>query len=349
MIFKIVIPILSALALGFGVATTVILNPEQQLTEAPNPPAVSTLEGRQIAGLGEIQPLGEEVCIATPIAGVVSRVHVASGDHVTKGDALFEIDDRALQSQLEAQIQAHATAKAELDRMQALPRPEDIPPAQARVDAARASLTHAEDTLQRVEQAFEQDAASRSEFVGHRSEANQARARLAEAMAQLDRLRAGAWDADIQITETGVAFALAEVNRIRTEIDRLVIRAPNDGVVSRVNIRAGEWADSVPRSGSLMVIVPDGGLIVRVQVDEQDARTVTKNASAEAYLRDRSRTRLDLKFLHIEPRVVPKTSLTGSTTERVDTRVLYVVYRILNQPPRLYSGQKVDVFIAAIE
>jgi hypothetical protein len=44
---------------------------------------------------------------------------------------------------------------------------------------------------------------------------------------------------------------------------------------------------------------------------------------------------------------VPKTSITGSTTERVDTRVLFVVYRVVGSPERVYAGQKLDVFIKA--
>jgi HlyD family secretion protein len=64
-------------------------------------------------------------------------------------------------------------------------------------------------------------------------------------------------------------------------------------------------------------------------------------------VRGRDRTRIDLEFVRVEPRVVPKTSITGSTTERVDTRVLFVVYRVVGSPERVYAGQKLDVFIKA--
>jgi hypothetical protein len=44
--------------------------------------------------------------------------------------------------------------------------------------------------------------------------------------------------------------------------------------------------------------------------------------------------------------VIPKVSLTGSTTERVDTRVLEVIYAFKNTSDRaVYVGQQMDVFI----
>jgi hypothetical protein len=50
--------------------------------------------------------------------------------------------------------------------------------------------------------------------------------------------------------------------------------------------------------------------------------------------------------VRVEPFVVPKKSLTGDTTERVDTRVLQVIYQFdpAGKPP-LFVGQQVEVFI----
>jgi hypothetical protein len=43
--------------------------------------------------------------------------------------------------------------------------------------------------------------------------------------------------------------------------------------------------------------------------------------------------------------VVPKRSLTGDSTERVDTRVLQVIYAISDDKLPLFVGQQMDVFI----
>jgi HlyD family secretion protein len=59
------------------------------------------------------------------------------------------------------------------------------------------------------------------------------------------------------------------------------------------------------------------------------------------------RSEYQLRFVRVEPYVVPKKSLTGENTERVDTRVLQVIYAVENPDPPLYVGQQLDVFIQA--
>ena len=56
-----------------------------------------------------------------------------------------------------------------------------------------------------------------------------------------------------------------------------------------------------------------------------------------------------LNFVRIEPYVVPKKSLTGDTTERVDTRVLQVLYGFPHEQLDVYVGQQMDVYIEVPE
>src|SRR5688572_17226025 len=88
-------------------------------------------------------------------------------------------------------------------------------------------------------------------------------------------------------------------------------------------------------------------LHVRVDVDENDAWRVRADAKATGYVRGNRDLRTDLKFVRIEPYVVPKRSLTGDTTERVDTRVLQVLYAFDRSELPVYVGQLMDVFIDA--
>ena len=53
--------------------------------------------------------------------------------------------------------------------------------------------------------------------------------------------------------------------------------------------------------------------------------------------------------MRVEPYVIPKKSLTGDNTERVDTRVLQVIYAIDPRGTPLYVGQQVDVFLSGDE
>jgi hypothetical protein len=53
-----------------------------------------------------------------------------------------------------------------------------------------------------------------------------------------------------------------------------------------------------------------------------------------------------LRFVRVEPYVIPKRNLTGDSTERVDTRVLQVIFS-LDPGARVYAGQQLDVFVDA--
>jgi hypothetical protein len=64
-------------------------------------------------------------------------------------------------------------------------------------------------------------------------------------------------------------------------------------------------------------------------------------------LRGAASQEIPLRFVRVEPYVIPKKSLTGDNTERVDTRVLQVIYALEPTAQPVYVGQQVDVFIEA--
>lgn len=347
MILKFGIPLLAACLLGFGVATTVILKPEEQLVSPANPPASTTLGPSKIAGLGEFQGRGEAITISAVRSGVVKAVFVVTGDTVRLGQPLFAIDDREMLAELELRKQELLAAEARLARLRAGTRPEDIAPARARVDTAQVAVDRAEDALRRSEALHAQQAMSDEELRGRVFAHRLALAELAEGRSELARLEAGAWVHDIAVAERERDRALAEVGRIEVEIDRAVVRSPCDAVVLRADIQEGEFVQAGDAARAPIVLARSGALEVKVQVDEEDASRVRAGSRAEGFVRGRERARVGLSFVRIEPRVVPKLSVTGATTERVDTRVLFVVYEVVESPERIYPGQKVDVFIEA--
>jgi hypothetical protein len=88
---------------------------------------------------------------------------------------------------------------------------------------------------------------------------------------------------------------------------------------------------------------------VRIDVDERDISRFRPGAAATAFPRGDSSRQLRLRFVRVEPLVVPKKSLTGDNTERVDTRVLQVIYAIEPRSAPVYVGQQLDVFIRSEE
>jgi multidrug resistance efflux pump len=229
--------------------------------------------------------------------------------------------------------------------MTALPRPEDIPPAEARVREAESALNDAKVNLSLMENVTDKRAIREEELSRRRFAVQAAEARLEEAQAQLSLLKAGAWRHDLEVARTEVDMAEAQVSRTKTDIERLTVRSPVSGVILQSNVRAGEYAQTGPLGTPLMLVGSVGSLHVRVDVDENDAWRVKEGASAEASVRGNAQLKGPLSFVRFEPYVIPKRSLSGSVTERVDTRVLQVIYRLEPNAFPVYVGQQVDVFI----
>ena len=80
-------------------------------------------------------------------------------------------------------------------------------------------------------------------------------------------------------------------------------------------------------------------------VDEQNAPLVEARQDAAAFLKGDTKLKMNLRFVRIEPFVVPKRSLTGDSAERVDTRVLQIIFELDRPDFPIYVGQQVDVFI----
>ena len=137
------------------------------------------------------------------------------------------------------------------------------------------------------------------------------------------------------------------MKRINLLIERLTIRAPRVGTIIQVNVRAGEYAATSPKTPA-MILGETDRLQVRADIDEQNATRIRAGQAAFAYLKGDPTITFPLEFVRIEPYVIPKVSLTGSSTERVDTRVLQIIYSLTRPTdPPLYVGQQVDVFIEA--
>src|SRR5262249_28431904 len=132
----------------------------------------------------------------------------------------------------------------------------------------------------------------------------------AQAQAEYDLLKAGAWKPDLAIAEASVKEAHAKVEQLRTEIGRALVAAPVDGVILQVNVRPGERVSEFD-TRPLMVMGEIQTLHVRIDVDERDISRFRPGAPAKAYPRGESSCELSLRFVRVEPFVTPKKALTG--------------------------------------
>jgi len=346
MIRKYLLPFLALLGLLFAVQT-VASGAKTVVPAAPLAEPAPTPFANTIAGAGIVESKSQNIAVGTAIAGVIAEVSVQVGDVVKRDAPLFKLDDRDRRARLDVEKAALMSAKAELLRLESLPRAEDLPPAAARVAASEAALDDAKKQLELAESLEDKRAMAIEELNRRRFSVLNNNARVAETKAELLKLEAGAWKPELEIARAKVAAAEASVKAVEIDLDRLVVRAPVDGTVLQVNVRRGEFANIGVNATPLVLVGDLSSLHVRIDIDENDAWRLVVGAKAEAYVRGNSQLHTPLEFVRIEPYVVPKRSLTGDSTERVDTRVLQVLYRFDPKALPVYVGQQMDVFIEA--
>ena len=285
--------------------------------------------------------------MAGGVGGIVTEIAVKPGSKVKAGDPLFKIDDRGLLAQLAIRRSTLELTRQRLARLAELPRREDIPPAEAKLKEAEASLADATNQLKLWESVSDRRAVSQDELSRRRFAVQVAEARRDQAKTSLDLLKAGTWKPDLEIAKADVASSEAQAKETETEMERNTTRAPVDGEILQVKIRLGEFAQTGVLATPLILMGNIDRLHVRVDVDENDAWRIKPGSQAIAFVRGNRDLKTLMEFVAIEPYVVPKKSLTGDTIERVDTRVLQIIYAFDRKALPVYVGQQMDVFIEA--
>lgn len=341
-----VLPLIALALLGFAGLyvwqTRVVAHAPPPPIEPARSPFATTL-----AAAGVVEAQTENIAVGSATPGVVTEVLVKVGDDVQAGTPLFRLDDRQLQGELVVKRAAVAQSKSELVRLEAEPRQEKIPVLVAQVSEAQAAVARETDALRRSEETFARKVTTEQELIAQREALAAAKANLERTQADLSLLKAGSWEYDRDVARAGISKAEAEVAKIETELDRLIVRSLVAGQVLQVNVRPGEFVGAPP--GQPLVILGNiERLHVRVDIDEFDIPRFNRDSKASAVPRGSLQERYPLEFVRIEPFVVPKKSLTGDNTERVDTRVLQVIYTCdpAGRPP-LFVGQQMEVFIEA--
>lgn len=351
--------VLAALGLLAGLGSAFVFSKKQ----APLPPAftpVSNPYPKGIFATGIIesdQTAGANVNLYPEVAGPVTQLLVSEGETVRKGTALLRIDDsvqRPTVEQLQAQSEA---ALAALHQLKAQPRKETLEVAEAQVDQAAANLKLAHDQFEKKKATYRLDKGtiSREEIDTAENTERVAAANLEVARKQFELMRAGAWEFDVRTQQHQTEALRKAYLAADAQLAKYVLRAPMDGVILSINVPVGGYVspqgayDTYTKgTGPILVMgSPQGTLAVRCYVDEILVHRLPRNPAMKAVLRFRGTdVSVPLAFVRTVPYVSPKVELSNQRTERVDVRVLPVLFRFTPPPgPAPFPGQLVDVFI----
>lgn len=344
----VVLPILAAAGIVAAVVT-VYKQASPPAVPAPTVPPASSPYRDRVSGSGVVEPSSELIELGAPLSGIIESVAVKEGEQVKAGQPLFVIDRRAWQAQLLAAKARMAAAEAKLAQARSLPKAETVMQAQARVDQAKAQVTDADGRLKRLLAIGEEGAISKNERPSREYDLANAKARLAEAEANLEFIKRGTYPEDLRVFEAEAAAAQSDVAMMETELDRAIARSPIDCTVLRVIARPGQYAAAGPGAATQMVLGSLSPLHVRVDIDELEAWRFSAEGKAMAALRGAKQTTFPLHFVRVVPLVQPKRTLTGENAERIDTRVMQVIYAFDEANPPVLPGQLLDVYVESVK
>jgi HlyD family secretion protein len=350
---------LAALGLLIAVVSAFVLA-EPSPVQPPlfNPAANPYGKGIYANGIVESeQALGQNINIYPEVTGPITAVMVHEGEMVKKGDTLLTIDDSVQRATAEQQRSQAQAALAMLEELKAEPRPENLDVAVAQVANAKATLKNAEDQLAKQEHSYKLDplSVSRDALDNARNAAKIAATNLAVVTRQYDLTKAGAWIYDIQNQEKQYVALSNAYAASKALLEKYTIRAPADGVVLTVEAAAGSYVspqgayDSYTQGMDPLIVMgaPENRLEVRAYIDEilVDRLPDRAKMDAEMFIRG-SDIHVPLTFERVQPYISPKIELSDQRHERVDVRVLPVIFRFAKPKDlNVYPGELVDVYI----
>jgi HlyD family secretion protein len=261
---------------------------------------------------------------------------------------------RAIARQQKSQAEA---ALALLEELRAQPRKENLEIAKAQAEYASASLKTAQDQFDKQKRSYELNPLSVSKDTLDNAENafKAAKANLEVVRKQYELTKAGAWVYDIRNQENQYEALSKAYQSSNALLAKYVIKAPVNGVILSVKTAVGGYISPQGAYGTYTegynpVIVMGNSqtyLGVRCYIDEILVHRLPQASRTKANMSIRgTNISIPLEYVRVQPYVTPKIELSNQRAERVDVRVLPVLFRF--QKPKdlaIYPGQLVDVYI----
>ncbi|TPQ27590.1 HlyD family secretion protein [Methylomonas koyamae] len=355
-----IIFILSAIGVSVGLASAYWYGSEKKtpppvFNPAPNPYA----KGIYANGIVEsFQLNGENVSLYPEVNGVVSQILVSEGQSVNKGDPLLILND-AVQKATTEQLKAQADAAlVVLEELKAQPRKEVLAVTKAQMQAAEAGLNSARVQMEKQQKSFDLNpqSVSRDVLDNAINAAKVAQANFDVARNQYELTKAGAWMYDIENQDQQHQTLYQSYLAANALLAKYTIKAPTDGVVLSIKAAVGSYVSPQGIYGAytqdsnnpvLIMGATQNQLAVRCYIDEILIPKLPspERMTAKMFIRG-TNTSIPLEFVRIQPYVSPKVQLSDQRSERVDVRVLPVIFRFDKSPDMaVYPGQLVDVYV----
>ncbi len=219
-----------------------------------------------VSASGKIYPV-VEVKISSDVSGEIVDLYVKEGDSVVVGQILAKIDP---DSYLSAVQRGEASLNA--SRAQLSISKSQIESSKAQKAQILAQLENARTIHKRNEQLKKDGVISQAEFDQSLSSVKQLEANLRAAEASIKSAQMNA-----EASEFSIKGAVASLNELKTSLDRTTIKAPTNGIISKLSVEKGERVvGTIQMAGTEMMRISNlNNMEVQVEVSENDILKVS--------------------------------------------------------------------------
>jgi len=196
-----------------------------------------------------------EVRLAPEVGGQLAAIKVHKGDRVRAGDVVAELSAIELTASVAQARAALASAVADRNNVYAGVRAEEIASLAAAIAKAKAKLEYAQAQLTRTATLAQTNTATQQALDQAVNDVASARADVAEAEANHAAAVAGPTREERAIADAQVKAAAAALALLEQRLDKTILRAPADGVVTVIvaetgeNIHAGQPVLAIEETG----------------------------------------------------------------------------------------------------
>ena len=225
-----------------------------------------------VSASGKIFP-EKEVKISSDVSGEIVELFVEEGDSVKAGQVLARIDPEAYVSAVERAQASVNGAQSELARSRS-----SVETAMAQIEQIKAQVDNARKIHERNKKLRQDGVISAQDFENSDANVSQLEANLRSAEASHRAAQQA-----VKSSEFNVASTVASLKEIRTSLSRTTITAPTDGIISQLNVEAGERVvGTIQMTGTEMMRLANfNSMEVQVEVSENDILRVTVGDTAD--------------------------------------------------------------------
>ncbi len=257
----------------------------------------------------------DRIALTSSASEILISSSVTEGEKVTKGQVIAQLASDKQTAILAQATAEHAKAQANLNKLLAGSRLEDIESAHANLESAQARLSNAQKQLSRILNLSEHNAISKSEKDNAIAEKEAALAQFHAAEQGLKKLNAGFRHEDIQAASAEVDALAAKVKLEQIKLKELTIVATRDGILDSLPYNPGE---RVSQNATIAVIQSAGAPFARVYIPQPYmARLILGQKVSIAIDGFNQTVEGNLRWLSVDPVFTPYQSMSESDRSRL--------------------------------